>query len=80
MELGEMKNELLNLQKKNSYSPQDIEKVTRMATMIIQSPRISDAHKKEFADRINMIKNKGVANLQPGDVKMMLGLFIQGLS
>ena len=80
MELKELKTELERLAQKPAYTPKDLMNVTRLATMIIQSPRVSDEHKKSFGQRIQAINQKGIENLEIGEIKMVLNLFVQGLS
>ena len=80
MELKDFKTELVKLSQKPSYTPDDVMKITTLATKIVESDHVSDAHKKEFGARLKAIRQKGIENLQTGEVKMVLNLFIQGLS
>lgn len=80
MNLQELKDEMQRLSQQSTFSQEDIMSVTRMATMILESDKLSDAHKKKFAEHMTAVKQRGVQNLQPGDVKMIANLFVQGLS
>lgn len=80
MNVQEFKNELVRLQKQDSYTNEDVMSVTRMATQIMESDRLSADRKRQFADHMSAVKQKGFQNLKSGDIKMIINLFIQGLS
>ena len=79
MELKDFKAELVKLSEKPAYTADDIMKITTLATKIVESDRFPDAAKKEFGTRLQAIRQKGIKNLQTGEVKMVLNLFIQAL-